>query len=166
MLRENGFDAVLTKVSTKSKTDIDKVVIEFTIRHVSEYEKQHFLESLEKATGEHLQHLFTYPVLWKSINIDQNHIFNLDFDELDKIRCILKSIKAKHVIPTKTNQTESFVYDLTFEKEIESGDEDWIFATYLNRREEDENGRFHLIKYHCFMEYIPPLQQDLFDKDE
>lgn len=153
MLRENGFEAVLTKIGTKSKADIDKVVIEFNIRHQSDYEKQTFLESYEAKCGvDNINCLFKYPVQWKTLNLDANYVFRLDFDELEDIRCILKSIKVKRKIPTKLSQTESYVYDLTFEKEIESGDEDWHFASYLNRKEEDENNKKMLIKYHVLME--------------
>ena len=155
MLREHGFDAVLTKIGTKSKADIDKVVIEFSIRHQSEYEKQSFLEAYEQKCGiANINCLFNYPVQWKNLNIDANYIFDMDFDELEDIRCILKSIKVKRKIPTKLGQTETYVYDLTFEKEIESGDEDWVFASYLNRKEEDENNKKVLIKYHVLLNPI------------
>jgi hypothetical protein len=152
MLRENGFDAVLTKIGTKSKPDIDKVVIEFCIRHQSDYEKQSFLESYEsKCAISNINCLFSYPVHWKNLNLEANYIFDLDFDVLEDIRCILKGIKVKRKIPTKLGQQETFVYDLTFEKEIESGDEDWVFASYLNRKEEDENNKKVLIKYGTLM---------------
>lgn len=152
MLKENGFEAVLTKIGTKSKADIDKVVIDFSIRHVSEYEKQSFLDTYETKCGiANINCLFEYPVQWKSLNLEANYIFKLDFDEVEDIHCVLKSIKVKRKIPTKLGQSESYTYDLSFEKEIESGDEDWFFASYLNRKEEDENGKKILIKYHVNM---------------
>ena len=99
---EIGFDAVLTKIGSKFKPEIDDVVIEFVIRFVDKHDVQSFLDSYQKKCSlENVANLFNEPVQWKSIAIDANYRFNLDFDELNDMTCILKTIKVRRKYSAK-----------------------------------------------------------------
>ncbi len=163
---EIGFDAVLTKIGSKFKPEIDDVVIEFVIRFVDKHDVQSFLDSYQKKCSlENVANLFNEPVQWKSIAIDANYRFNLDFDELNDMTCILKTIKVRRKYSAK-DLSDVFTYDLVFEKNVEDGEQDWTFTSYLNRKEEDEDGKKTLMSYRVHLDAIESVEDYLAPEDD
>ena len=148
MLRDHiGFQGILTKYSSKYKSDINDVITEFTIQHQDIHDAQTFLDTYqEKCEVENISCLFREPVQWKSISINADHVFDLDFDgiTLDGIR--LKEIKVRRKYDKKA-MSDSFTYDLVFEQ-ISAQENDRTFSACLKAKEEDpESGKKKLIQY-------------------
>lgn len=135
------FKGTLTKCSHFSKDN--NVLVKFTVKHSEIGQVQFFLESIEKELKhKNIMSLFDYEVQWKSITLDASdwikNYFVLDFDE-SQFDARLTEIK----ITRKSKQgSDHFDYIMTFQKELGANNQDSIFAkTYLNYKEEDENGK-------------------------
>jgi len=152
-----GFEGVLTKINTKKhNSEREDVVLEFSIRYTSKYDNQTFLDTYEsKCDVENVSVLFREPVHWKSLALEANYKFSMEFDELPAFECILRAIKVRRRYSAK-DMSDAFTYDLVFEKEIEDGNQDWHFAHYLNRKEEDEDGKKSLM---TFLIHLEPLER-------
>ena len=150
MIRDGkAFTGVLTRIGSKAIEE--NVVLSFNIKHLEEGELQTFLNSYQdKCKQQNIKNLFNFPVNWKSINIEANYRFRVEFDEIEFI-ADLKAIKVKR---TYKNATETFQYDLEFQKPMEK-DSDLFLSTYLNQKEENENSKKVLIQYST---YLHPLE--------
>lgn len=151
MLRENkAFAGILSKFESKAKDE--KVDLAFEIKHTMEGDNQIFLSSFaSKCNQENVDLYFRYPVLWKSIHIEANYKFKMEFDEME-FEAILKGIKVRRAF---RKGSEFFTYTLMFEKEVEQ-DHDLHFATYLNQKEENDQGKRVLVEYSV---YLTPLEE-------
>ena len=154
MLRDQkAFASVLTSVKSKAKDE--NVVMAFNLKHVVEGDNQIFLQSYaDKCKQENVDELFRYPVQWKSINIEAAYKFRLEFDEVE-FECVLKNIKVSKAFK---QGSESFTYNLEFEKEIEQ-DSDLVFTTYLNQKEIGDDGKKRLIEYSAYLTPIESLMR-------
>jgi hypothetical protein len=56
--------------------------------------------------------------------------------------------------------SEFFTYDLEFQKEMEK-DSDLFLSTYLNQKEEDENGKKALIQYSVYLTPLEKIEEKL-----
>ena len=155
MLRENKyFQGVLTKIASKAKDE--DVILTFNIRHQMEGEVQNFLLSYaERCSQSNIRELFYTPVQWKKINFETAYKFRLWFGDLDCFFAILREIKVSRSFKSGS---EIFTYDLTFEKEVEK-DIDPLFASFLNQKEFDENGRKKTILFDVNLEPIEILER-------
>jgi len=146
MINENkAFGGVLSSVSSKAVEE--NVVMAFNIRHVAEGEVQAFLNSYEsKTVASNIKALFNNPVQWKSINLEVDMGFTVEFDSIE-FSATLKEIKIARAYK---KGSEFFTYNLSFTKETDP-DTDQIFQTYLNQKDEDEDGKKHLINYSVFL---------------
>ncbi len=153
MLRENkAFTGILTKVQSRAKDE--QILMDFNIRHVEEGDNQIFLSSYaSKCNQDNVDYYFRYPVSWKSINIEANYKFRMEFDEVE-FEASLIAIKVSRSFKVGM---ETFTYNLQFEKEIEA-DSDLLFTTYLNQKEETEDGKKRLIEYSV---YLHPLEEGM-----
>ena len=150
MIRDSkAFTGVLTRIGSKAIEE--NVVLNFNLRHVEEGDMPSFLDSYEKKCEiQNIRCLFNYPIQWKTISLEASFRFRIEFDELT-FEADLKGIKVKR---TYKKGMESYIYDLEFEKEMEK-DADLFLSTYLNQKEEDENGKKVLCKYSV---YLTPLE--------
>ena len=154
MLRDQkAFASVLTKVQSKAKEE--SVVMSFTLRHIVEGDNQIFLQSYaDKCKQENIDLLFRYPVQWKTISIEAAYKFKMEFDEVE-FECILRGIRVRRSFK---QGSEFFTYQLDFEKEIEQ-DSDLVFTTYLNQKEEGDDGKKRLIEYSVYLHPIEALMK-------
>ena len=156
MLRESkAFSGVLTRIGSKA---IDEnVVLSFNIRHIEEGDIQTFLDSYEKKCElENIKCLFQYPVQWKSVHVESRYKFRIEFDEIE-CEGILLGIKVRR---SYKKGSEFFTYDLEFQKEMEK-DSDLFLSTYLNQKEEDENGKKALIQYSVYLTPLEKIEEKL-----
>jgi hypothetical protein len=155
MLKENiAFTGVLTTYASKAKEE--NVIVTFNIRHQMEGEIQTFLDSYaDKCSESNIRSLFQMPVQWKSIVLEAAYKFTIVFEDLE-LQASLKAIKVRRRF---VKDTEIFVYDLVFEKELEENI-DLILPTYLNQKETDEeSGKKSLILYSVWMTPIEAEQK-------
>lgn len=155
MLKENiAFTGVLTTYASKAKEE--NVIVTFNIRHQMEGEIQTFLDSYaDKCSESNIRSLFQMPVQWKSIVLEAAYKFTIVFEDLE-LQASLKAIKVRRRF---VKDTEIFVYDLVFEKELEENI-DLILPTYLNQKEtEEESGKKSLILYSVWMTPIEAEQK-------
>lgn len=150
MLRDSkAFSSKLVSVKCKAKEE--EVVMQFTVKHVSEGENQIFLQSYaDKCKQENIDSLFRYPVQWKQINIEAAYRFKMEFDEVEH-ECILRNIKVSR---SHKQGSEFFTYQLEFEKDYDSN-ADRLFISYLNQKEMNETGKKVFIEYST---YLTPLE--------
>ena len=149
MLRENGFEGMLTRISTKrireksiargdDRDANDAVVLRLTIRHVDgSGAQQTFVNSLEsKVRGLNVRAAFAFPIQWKSVSFDfpQHVELDVDFDDIT-FTAVLTGLKARR--SEKRDQT-NIVYDLEFQKEVDPSDSN--LYDYLGKYEENEDG--------------------------
>lgn len=153
MLRDNkAFAGILTKVQSHAKDE--EVVMRFEIKHTMEGDNQIFLDSFaKKCNQENVANYFLYPVVWKNIQIEANYRFKVEFDEVE-FEAVLKGIK---VTRSFKKGMEFFTYTLQFEKEIEQ-DSDLTFTSYLNQKEENDQGKKVLIEYSVYLSPIEGYQ--------
>ena len=146
IIREDkAFTGVLTAL--KSRAIEENIVLDFTIRHQEEGEVQQFLQSLEdKTIAENISNLFKTPVSWKSISIEAGIGFDVEFDEIE-FSATLEKISVSRAYK---KDSEVFTYNLHFRKETDL-DIDAVLQTYLNQKEEDDNGKRVLIQYSVYM---------------
>ena len=137
------FKSRLSKLSSKKKDD--SVVQEFVLTHVSEEPVQNFLASWDEEHNLNLRHPFTSDrIEWKRISLDvQIPLLVVKFDTLS-MDAMLFGINVSRKV---TNEGETFRYDMIFHKghvpEIDS-----VFAiTFLNRQEENDNGKKVFLEY-------------------
>ena len=151
MLRENkAFTGVLTKIQNKAEEE--RILSEFEIKHVMEGDQQIFLNSYAtKCNQENVDTYFRYPVQWKSITLEANYKFKVEFGEVE-FEAVLKAIRVTRGF---RQGTEYFTYNLVFQKDIEQ-DLDLHFASYLNQKEENDVGKKVLIEYSV---YLTPLEE-------
>lgn len=151
MLRQDkAFAAVLTKV--QNKADNERILMEYTIRHVMEGDIQIFLNTYaDKCNQENVDTYFRYPVQWKNISIEANYLFRVEFDEVEH-EAVLKEIKVRRAF---RKGSEYFTYDLVFQKEVDL-ETDSHFTSYLNQKEENDQGKKVLVEYSTF---LVPLEQ-------
>lgn len=155
MLRENiAFTGVLTTYASKAKEE--NVIVTFNIRHQMEGEIQTFLDSYaDKCNESNIRSLFQMPVQWKSIVLEAAYKFTIVFEDLE-LQASLKAIKVRRRF---VKDTEIFVYDMVFEKELEENI-DLILPTYLNQKETDEeSGKKSLILYSVWMTPVEAEQK-------
>lgn len=133
------FNGTLTKHSHVCKDG--KVLVKFSIKHSEVGEVQTFLQPIERELKyNNIMSLFDYEVQWKNLTIDSSdwikRYFTVEFSDF-KFEAFLTEVK----ITRKHKQgIDTFDYILTFQKE--SANDDTLFAqTYLNYKEEDENGK-------------------------
>ena len=137
------FKSRLSRLSSKKKDD--QVVHEFVLTYVSEDPVQGFLQSLDDEYGLFLRHIFvTDTINWKRVVFDVHVPFlQIEFDAL-KMRAMLVGINVSH---KAVKDGDIFKYDLVFHKEHDP-EIDSVFAiTYLNRKEEDDEGKKDFLLY-------------------
>lgn len=154
MLQENRyFQGILTRIASKAKDE--EVLLAFNIRHTMEGEIQNFLLSYaQRCAQPNIRELFYTPVQWKGIHIEAAYKFKVTFDALE-FDATLKSIKVRRAF--KKN-TETFTYDLGFEKSLDK-DTDLVLPTFLNQKETDENGKKKLVLFDIMMEPLEALMK-------
>ena len=79
--------------------------------------------------------------------------------------CILKTIKVRRKYSAK-DLSDVFTYDLVFEKNVEDGEQDWTFTSYLNRKEEDEDGKKTLMSYRVHLDAIESVEDYLAPEED
>jgi len=137
------FKSRLSKLS--SKKEDETVVQEFILTYVSVEVAQDFLASLDEAFELSLRHPFISDKIdWKRICFDVRiPLLAVKFDELE-MNAMLVGINVSRKI---VKEGEIFKYDLVFHKS-HNPDIDSVFAiTYLNRKEEDGDGKKTFLEY-------------------
>lgn len=144
------FKSRLSKLSSKKKDD--NVVQEFVLTYVSEKPVQDFLAPLDETYEMYLRHVFTSNrIEWKRVQFDiYIPLLEITFDSL-KMQADLVGINVFRKI---NKESETFKYDIIFNKghdpEIDS-----IFAiTYLNRKEENQDGKKVFLEYNTNIKKI------------
>lgn len=139
------WDGVMTKFGHAKKDE--NVCVVLTLKHTNEGDVQNFLDSFEKELEtNNFKQLFEFPVRWKKLSIDTSdydkNYFSVEFDEIEfNAKLVEISVTRK----TK-NGIDTFDYLMTFIKEVET--EDAVAAvTYLNNKEENEEGKMVIIQY-------------------
>lgn len=135
---QKEFQGFLSRFNTKSKDE--KIIKEFSIKSEEITENPTFLFNFEKVTGyDNVSSLFNTPIRWNNLVIpDLREVFKIEFDLLaDPIECVLRTIKVRKGY---RKACEVFTYEFQFTKEVEP-ELDSVFESYLNQKEEDENGR-------------------------
>ena len=144
MLNKN-WDGVMTKHLHAHKGE--QVLSKVSIKHTNEGDVQSFLDSFEDALGNNnFKQLFKFPVRWKKMAIDtsdyeKNH-FRVNFDEIEFDANLVEISITRKV----KNGLDVFEYLLTFLKDVESEDTS-IAVAYLNRKEENEDGKKVIVQY-------------------
>jgi len=136
------FTGHLSKFSAKV---IDEdVFVQFTITHISKNEPdQNFLDNFAEEYASNINRCFTNPE-WDNIKFSKTiPNMNIKFDGQMELVAILNNIK---ITQKETTKDIIFKYDMTFLKKQEK-DIDTYFATYLNHKEEDEDGKKMLTEY-------------------
>lgn len=140
---DKTFKSRLSKLSSKKKDDA--VVLEFVLTHISEEVLQVFLASVDEAYNLFLRHAFVSDRIdWKRIMYDI-HLTNLKvtFDALKMVADLV----GINVSRKRAKEADIFRYDLIFNK-AHNPDIDSTFAiTFLNRKEEDEDGKKTFVEY-------------------
>ncbi len=143
----------------------EEVFVKFSIKYTSEGDVQDFLKSFQTKVGtDNLTHLFNYPVRWKKMSIDtseyEKNYFTVGFDEIDfdaQLVDIQISRKFK-------NGNDLFEYVFTFIKDVGEENEDSVIAkTYLNHKEEDENGKKVVVRYPVLLTLLDKKQKVVVD---
>lgn len=137
------FASRLSRLSSKKKDD--QVVQEFVLSHVSMDPVQMFLQPLDEEYSLFLRHIFTTnQINWKKVMFELHIPFlQIEFDAL-KMNATLVGINVSHKV---LKEGEVFKYDLIFHKEHDP-EIDSVFAiTFLNRKEEDEDGKKDFLWY-------------------
>ncbi len=137
------FKSRLSRLS--SKKDGDQVVQEFVLTYVSMDVVQMFLQSVDEKYEMFLRHAFiTDTINWKSIVYDIRIPFlNIEFDAL-KMTATLVGISISR---KSTKEGEVFKYNLIFHKEHDPSIDSVFAITFLNRKEEDEDGKKVFLEY-------------------
>jgi len=134
------FPGYLSKFGAKM-VDSD-VVMEFVITHVSKNEPdQNFLNNFSEEFNNNVNRCMTYPE-WDNIKFTTVIPLDVKFDVME-MQATLQTIK---ITQKETAEDVIVKYDLTFQKKQEEG-ADTHFATYLNYKEEDDEGKKHLVEY-------------------
>ena len=135
------FTGHLSKFSAKV-VDED-VFVQFTITHLSKNEPdQAFLDNFATEFASNINQCLTNPE-WDNIKFSKT-IPNMaiKFDAME-ITATLNEIK---ITQKETTKDMIFKYDMTFLKKQEK-DIDTYLATYLNHKDEDEDGKKTLTEY-------------------
>ena len=139
------WNGILSKFSLAKKGE--HVCIVLSIKHTNEGDVQNFIDSFEKELGtDNYTQLFKYPVRWKKLVIDtsdyEKNTFDVEFDEVDfKAKLVEINVSAK-----RKNGIDVFEYVLNFVKDVETEDTTSAY-TYLNNKEENEDGKKVLVEY-------------------
>jgi hypothetical protein len=157
----SNFESKLSKF--KAKVTENNVSQLFSLEYRSPYENQGFLINLSDIPNFEVMQYFGNHVLWSNLTIDVSSDIYLKFDEVE-FNCKLLNIKVRKKYSTK-DQSDVYTYELFFEKEIDK-EMDALFVHYLSQTEEDENGKNHLMTFYTELEYIPPVQTDMFEPVE
>jgi len=84
-------------------------------------------------------------LVWDKLSYTKNVWgMNVKFDAMD----VTADFLGINVSVKETKDGLVTKYDINFEKEQDK-DEDTVFATYLKRKEEDEDGKMQVVKYIC-----------------
>ena len=137
------FPSRLSKLSSKKKDD--SVILEFILTHTSDQQLQDFLSSLDITYNLSLQHSFTSNTInWKKIHFDINvALLKITFDSLTMTADLIGiSVSVKN----KKNSS-IFKYDLIFNKQHDPNIDSTFAITFLNRKEEDEDGKKTFLEY-------------------
>lgn len=150
MLSANGFEGMLTKISTKriqeksfaagdGRDASDSVVLRLNVRHVDATNSANrFVESLQKELNAlNVKSAFALPISWKSVAFEFPSPLALvvDFDG-NEFDAQLLGMKVRQIVRKDSLQ---FVFDLDFQKEVQP--EDAVLYEYLNKREVVEEGK-------------------------
>lgn len=137
------FKSRLSKLSSKKKDE--EVVQEFVLTFVSDEQVQNFLASWDDTFDLSLRHAFTPDkIAWKRIVYEcPIPLLVVKFDTL-VMDAMLFGINVTH---KEVHDGDLFKYDLVFHKN-HNPDIDSVFAiTFLNRKEEDEDGKKVFLEY-------------------
>ena len=134
------FPAHLSKFGATVKDE--DVKVEFVITHISKNQpEQDFLSSYDESFGTNLSK-FVDGATWDNIKFTQSNTLSIKFDEMD-LKAELVGIK---ITQKDTEEDLTFKYDLTFLK-TQDKDVDTYLATYLKRKEENEDGKSKIVEY-------------------
>ena len=134
------FPAHLSKFGATVKNE--DVKVEFVITHISKNQsEQDFLCSYDDAFGTNLSD-FVNGATWDNIKFTQANELDIKFDEMN-LKAQLVGIK---ITQKETEDEVLFKYDLTFLKQQDK-DVDTYLATYLKRKEENEDGKSKIVEY-------------------
>jgi len=135
------FTGQLSKFSAKV-VDED-VVVMFTITHISKNEPdQNFLDNFAEEYASNINRCLTNPE-WDSIKFSKTiPSMKIKFDAMD----IVATLDEIKITQKETPKDMIFKYDLTFLKKQDK-EIDTYLATYLNHKEEDEDGKKCLTEY-------------------
>ena len=135
------FTGHLSKYSAKV-VDED-VYVQFTITHLSKNEPdQVFLDNFAEEYASNINRCLTNPE-WDNIKFSKViPSMKIKFDKMDLVAA-LNEIK---ITQKETTKDMIFKYDMTFLKKQEK-EIDTYLATYLNHKEEDEDGKKTLTEY-------------------
>ena len=136
------FTGHLSKFSAKV-VDED-VFVQFTITHISKNEPdQEFLDNFAEEYASNINQCLHNPE-WDNIKFSKTiPSMGIKFDGKMELVATLNEIK---ITQKETTKDMIFKYDMTFLKKQEK-DVDTYFATYLNHKEEDEDGKKMLTEY-------------------
>jgi len=131
----------LSKFSAKV-VDED-VYVQFTITHISKNEPdQAFLDNFSTEYGSNINRCLANPE-WDNIKFTKNISgIKINFDAME----LLATLNQIKITQKETTEDLIFKYDMTFIKKQEK-DIDTYFATYLNNKTEDEDGKKVLTEY-------------------
>ena len=134
------FTGILAKFG--AKVIEEDVYAEFVITHTSRNEPdQDFLDSFDEEFGTNWSKCLNNPQ-WSNIKFSTSHEVTVKFDAME-FKANLSEVKISQ---KETAGELVFKYDLVFYKKPEK-DQDLAFQSYLKHKEEDENGKKHLVEY-------------------
>jgi len=157
------FSGTLKKYEPVRTIDGD-IFIKILIKHSNHGGVQTFLNDFSKKLSLDLEPLFVFPVRWDKISFSTKDYgrktYNITFESetftanLDKISISRKLIDG----------TDIFDYSMEYSKEpsIDILDKLMVEA-YLNYKEEDENGKKHVVEYAIRTELLERVQQGQLD---
>lgn len=135
------FTGILSKFSAKV-VDED-VYVQFTITHISKNEPdQDFLDNFAEEYASNINRCLTNPE-WDNIKFSKViPSMKIKFDKMD----IVATLNEIKITQKDTPKDLIFKYDMTFLKKQDK-EVDTYLATYLNHKEEDEDGKKTLTEY-------------------
>jgi hypothetical protein len=143
------FQGRLTKFGTKTTKD-GEVVAEFNIQHKSEQPTQYFLDSFSDVFGNDVKKCMD-STDWKSIafDVEGSHI-EFSIDGVDEMKMPAEIVAIK--VGQKIKDGEStFTYNIVLNKLLNPNTDSVFATTYLNRKEEDEDGKTKIAEYDILM---------------
>jgi hypothetical protein len=141
-----AFEGRLTKFGSKT-TKENEVITEFVITHQETTEFPDFLDSLSTVFHNDISKCMEFPE-WKSIAFDVESVnVSMNFDD-DRITlpCELKGLRISKRY--KPDGDCLYTFNLIFNKILNPATDSSFAATYLNRKDEDEEtGKTVTMKY-------------------